>query len=238
MFFKSDNLKSENFRSIIKQQETVELGGEATTDNSDNKISSKEETNKKSALTLYLLLCVFVVSSGSFQFGYNFSSLNPCTYLIKLFIKEHSFFFDDLNLELASLNGQETMNASSQAAAQIRNVRQANADRTEKRVEYFWAVLNGLFVIGGMLAAVSSKHLLYLLGQKRTLFCNNLFGVAGACLCLFVSSTKSPGQLMISRFLFGFQCGMLTCVSPIYLNEIAPPKLRVIISLNFISNII
>jgi MFS family permease len=98
--------------------------------------------------------------------------------------------------------------------------------RIDEILEIYWAVVNTLFVAGGMVGALTSKSVINRLGRKRCLFFMNMFGVAGACLALAAPYVKSTACLMICRLLFGYQSGMLTCVSPIYLSEIAPLSLR------------
>jgi MFS family permease len=87
-------------------------------------------------------------------------------------------------------------------------------------------VLNSLFVVGGMMGALTSKPVINRFGRKKCLFFMNMFGVTGASLTLIVPYVNSTACLMISRLLFGYQSGMLTCVSPIYLSEIAPLSMR------------
>jgi hypothetical protein len=70
----------------------------------------------KSGWTLNLILCCLCAATASFQFGYNISSLNSSSTLIKHFIGNHTFLFNvywekkaKFDQGEAWLNGNRTM---------------------------------------------------------------------------------------------------------------------------------
>lgn len=92
--------------------------------------------------------------------------------------------------------------------------------------EIYWALINGVYVIGGMMGALTSKFIIGRLGRKKSIIYHNCFGILGAILTLVASYTRVPEILVFARFLSGYQGGISMCVTPIYLNEIAPIALR------------
>jgi MFS family permease len=191
------------------------------TDENIQPTPSLPTTTIKSKFTLYLFLCVLTVSSGAFQFGYNISSLNPLTYTIKAFISDNTATFKTYHDQLAAVSNT-TSNITEEQSNRIKTL-EASIDEW---LEVYWAILNSLFVVGGMIGALTSKLVINRLGRKRCLFFLNMFGVAGGVLALIAPYLQSAWSLLVSRLFFGYQSGLLTCVSPIYLSEIAPLSLR------------
>lgn len=93
-----------------------------------------------------------------------------------------------------------------------------------------WAITNSLFVFGGMFGAFSSKYVLEYLGRKKGILFHYIFSTCGAIFALIAPQFSSPyfaiGLIMLSRFFFGLQGGMMCGIVPTYLNEIAPAALR------------
>jgi len=73
---------------------------------------------------------------------------------------------------------------------------------------YIWPILNALFVIGGMTGALTSKYVLDYLGRKKGILFNFMFGIVSSILVFISIYVKSPGCIIVSRFLFGIQGGM------------------------------
>lgn len=98
--------------------------------------------------------------------------------------------------------------------------------RIERATEIIWTMINGLFVAGGLIGALTSKYVLDFLGRKKGIFFNGLFTLVGGILVFIAFYAKSPVCLIISRFLFGIQGGMACSLVPTYLSEISPNSLR------------
>ncbi|CAF0876193.1 unnamed protein product [Brachionus calyciflorus] len=62
-------------------------------------ITEKKEHQTNQNWTLFLFLCVLTVTSASFQFGYNISSLNPPTDILKEFIGNNTYIFEQYHIE-------------------------------------------------------------------------------------------------------------------------------------------
>lgn len=104
------------------------------------------------------------------------------------------------------------------------------------------------FVLGGLVGALTSKHVMDRFGRKHSIIFHLLFSIAGsialfmasrfassqACVNIFEAdfakvpaSTKiGPLFLKLGRFLQGIQGGLSCSLIPTYLSEIAPSKLR------------
>ena len=78
----------------------------------------------------------------------------------------------------------------------------------EKNEKYIWPLVNALFVIGGMIGALTSKYVLDYLGRKKGILFNCLFGLIASVIVFISPYLKSPICLMVSRLLFGIQGGM------------------------------
>lgn len=107
-------------------------------------------------------------------------------------------------------------------------------DESLKKIEdqntFLWAITNSLFVVGGMFGAFSSKYVLESFGRKKGILFHYIFSTVGAILALIAPQFTSPvisiGAIMVSRFCFGIQGGMMCGIVPTYLNEVAPAALR------------
>lgn len=83
-----------------------------------------------------------------------------------------------------------------------------------------------LFVVGGMIGAFGSKYVLDFLGRKKGIMFHYLFTITGSVLVFIAPYINSPECVIISRFLFGIQGGLMCGLIPTYLNEISPKALR------------
>ncbi len=73
--------------------------------------------------------------------------------------------------------------------------------------------------IGGSIGGTVAEKL----GRRTTLLLNNFFFIGAAALMYFA---QESWELIVGRFIAGLGCGIVTCVVPMYLGEIAPPNLR------------
>lgn len=193
--------------------------------------------------------------------GYNLSSFNSCTYLLKSFISSNSIILGSYSRQLTHLNNranelkhnqdmtleelleQVTNNPSFESenlaeelnmtlidwilsANQVIDERKKVSTDLEKKTELYWAFLNSLFVVGCLAGSLSFRPVLSCVGQRRTIAYHNIFSIVASVLVLIVPYVKSAELLVFARFLSGYQTGVLVCVSPIYLSEIAPIHLR------------
>jgi len=89
-----------------------------------------------------------------------------------------------------------------------------------------WTFTTSLFVVGGMIGAFSSKYVLEYFGRKKGIIFHYVFTISGSILVLIAPAINFPSCVLISRFFFGVQGGMMCGLIPTYLNEISPKALR------------
>jgi len=107
-------------------------------------------------------------------------------------------------------------------------------DAGKKKLEtagyIIWGITNSLFVIGGMIGALTSKYVLDSFGRKNGILFHYLFSIIGSILLFlppFLQMSKAgPILVKLGRFFQGIQGGMSCSLVPIYLSEIAPTQLR------------
>ena len=73
--------------------------------------------------------------------------------------------------------------------------------------DYYFILINCLFVIGGMVGAYKSKRILDNFGRKKGILIHYVFSLIGSILVYTSPIIRSPVCLGISRFLFGVQGG-------------------------------
>ena len=129
-------------------------------------------------------------------------------------------------LTSSSLKLNETLAASSQNLADNKLKLDAAKVNVDKVNKLLWTITNVLFVIGGMIGAFGSKYVLDFLGRKKGILFHYLFTIVGSILVLIAPYVQSPECVIISRFLFGVQGGLMCGLIPTYLNEISPKALR------------
>ena len=85
---------------------------------------------------------------------------------------------------------------------------EAGRQKVERFNEILWTVLNSLFVVGGMVGALTSKYVLDFLGRKKGIIFNSGIGLLAAILVFVSFYAKSPVCLILSRLFYGIQGGM------------------------------
>ena len=99
----------------------------------------------------------------------------------------------------------------------------------QKQNTLLWTITNSMFVIGGMFGAFSSKFILESFGRKKGILFHYIFSITAAIaafVAFYLDTTVAVYLIMVSRFLYGVQGGMMCSIVPTYLNEVAPAALR------------
>ncbi|XP_013188183.2 glucose transporter type 1 isoform X1 [Amyelois transitella] len=89
-----------------------------------------------------------------------------------------------------------------------------------------FSIIVSIFAVGGMIGCPLASWLSEKQGRKGALFFNAIIGVIGALLMGFSKISSSVEMLIIGRFVIGINCGFATTVSPTYVSEVAPLRLR------------
>lgn len=74
-------------------------------------------------------------------------------------------------------------------------------------------------VLGTFLTGIFSHRL----GRKKTMLLSTIIFIIGSLLC---AVSRSADQLLLARTFFGIAIGMASFITPVYISEIAPEKIR------------
>ncbi|KAI9292980.1 general substrate transporter [Neoconidiobolus thromboides FSU 785] len=93
--------------------------------------------------------------------------------------------------------------------------------------DLMWGFIIGVLALGAIVGAVLSSQLIFKFGFKLLFYIQVLFFVLGELILVF---SYNNAMLVISRFILGVSCGLITVALPTYLVQIATIKYRNIIS--------
>jgi len=96
----------------------------------------------------------------------------------------------------------------------------------ESTTKSIFSVLVSMFVVGGMIGALSGGSLAEKIGRKRGLILSGVLGLLGAIFSGVAEPADSWELLLVARLIVGLSSGLYTVLAPMYLSEIAPVKLR------------
>ncbi|KAK5021905.1 hypothetical protein LTS07_010487 [Exophiala sideris] len=102
-----------------------------------------------------------------------------------------------------------------------------NLDPTSSYTANILGACNALFNFGLAIGSLFQGWLCDVVGRKKA------FAVAGACSLIgaaLITGSVTIEMLIVVRLLHGFGLGMLICLVPLYLTEVAPPKTRGLLS--------
>ncbi|KAL0268396.1 UNVERIFIED_CONTAM: hypothetical protein PYX00_010357 [Menopon gallinae] len=93
-------------------------------------------------------------------------------------------------------------------------------------LEALWSSIVSIFVIGGVIGSFAGSASADRWGRKGSIIMTDILGLV-ASLCFILSKEVSSVEaLLIGRFIIGLSSGLSTAVTPMYLTELAPLKLR------------
>ena len=90
----------------------------------------------------------------------------------------------------------------------------------------YFSIATSLFLVGGIIGALSTAWVADTLGRKRGLVYVQIVSIIGAMLGVCCKPIYSFEMLFISRFLVGFSSGMNTGLVSLYVSEISPVYMR------------
>ncbi|KAL1732920.1 general substrate transporter [Schizophyllum commune] len=88
--------------------------------------------------------------------------------------------------------------------------------------DFTFSVVTSVFTVGGLIGSIGSNVISDKWGRKGASRTSSLFVAVGAGL---MAASNSISMLAIGRILVGVGAGIGLCVGPVYLAEIAPPKI-------------
>jgi len=134
----------------------------------------------------------------------------------------------DISLEMQ--NKSDVLNASIVGGSAKLALSKEKLDEGAKKIEsvktLLWTLTTSIFVVGGMIGALTSKYVAQFFGRKKGILFHYVFVIIGGVLCVIAPLINSPECVMLARFLFGVQGGMACGLIPTYLAEISPNALR------------
>ena len=97
---------------------------------------------------------------------------------------------------------------------------------SEAQVDFIFALIVSIFCVGGCIGALLTALVAHRLGRKEGLLWNNLLVLLASPMMASARSMSSYELLILGRLLIGINAGLNAGLAPLYLNEIAPVKLR------------
>ncbi|TRM62904.1 general substrate transporter [Schizophyllum amplum] len=88
--------------------------------------------------------------------------------------------------------------------------------------DFTFSIVTSVFTVGGLLGSLGSNYVSDKWGRKGAARASSLFVAVGAGL---MAASQSVAMLAIGRILVGVGSGIGLCVGPVYLAEIAPPRI-------------
>lgn len=106
------------------------------------------------------------------------------------------------------------------------NLRRTGEPLTSGSLINTYALLVAIFAVGGMLGGLLAGWWADYFGRKYGMLINNAFGIGAAALMFFSRMAWSYEMMIVGRFLVGFNCGLYTGLTPLYLSEISTAQTR------------
>ncbi|XP_074661294.1 solute carrier family 2, facilitated glucose transporter member 1-like [Tubulanus polymorphus] len=97
---------------------------------------------------------------------------------------------------------------------------------TQSQITIVWSIVVSAFAVGGMFGGVSAGWWGDRFGRKKAMLICNVFCITAALLMGLSKKAGSFEMLIIGRLIIGFGSGIYTGLTPLYLTEVAPVKLR------------
>jgi len=198
-------------------------------------MGSDEKPKYTSTFVLCVLMCVF---AGSFQYGFNISSVNGPAEFVKdrLYpippeIENCTLSLYDSKTEDIPLNPQpcDERNVTDkdifpQCRCTIEQEKSLNDEILSQDDKFSFAV--AIFTVGGIVGSFSTGFLVTKFGRKNTQMINMFLSIAAGGLYMGAFYMKSSIMLIIARILVGAFAGLATGVCPMYILELSPASIR------------
>ncbi|XP_043925991.1 solute carrier family 2, facilitated glucose transporter member 2 [Protopterus annectens] len=167
---------------------------------------SKKPEEKE--LTYTLILAVFTAVLGSLQFGYGIGVINAPQEII------------ERHYNLIIL-GSENINVSEKLSATEPSFVPKDAS-----VTMYWSLSVSIFCIGGMISSFFVGVIADKLGRIKAMSVVNALALIGALLMGLAKLGPSHIMVIAGRAVTGLYCGLSSGLTPMYIGEVSPTKLR------------
>ena len=177
-----------------------------------------------SKLTWYNIGICLIVSWGGYAYGYGFAifvtSLGQPTFYEYFDLDREHVSFPVLGKKLI-VSAATSNYTAKQAFLRPRHGHRANLSSS------ILGAINALFNFGLAIGALAQGWLVDYIGRKKAFYIAATAALIGAAL---ITSSVTIAMLIAVRLLHGFGLGMLICLVPLYLTEVAPPRQRGVLS--------
>ncbi|XP_044231430.1 solute carrier family 2, facilitated glucose transporter member 1 [Thunnus albacares] len=89
-----------------------------------------------------------------------------------------------------------------------------------------WSLSVSIKDFGALLGSLGVKYLADSYGRRNSILIVNCLSVVGACLMFASKASESFEVLILGRLVFGFFCGLVMSLNPLYIQEVSPVNLR------------
>ncbi|KAF5283740.1 hypothetical protein FQA39_LY17237 [Lamprigera yunnana] len=97
---------------------------------------------------------------------------------------------------------------------------------TNAELSFLWSAVVSIFLVGGTIGSLSGSWLADYLGRRGAAIVAASLFILGSAFFLVTKFLNRVELLFVGRFVVGLSAGLTTCVTPMYLIELAPLYLR------------
>lgn len=187
---------------------------------------STEDERKTKYFILSIFICVF---AGSFQYGYNISSVNG----VAEFVKDRLYPYNGTEQVLLNGNALKCFNIeecdeciNANCTMGYDEVSLVHFKNHQSVQDSSFAFQVGIFAVGGIIGSFLTKVLTTKFGRKGSQAINMFISIAGAANFIGAYQYSSPACFTVARILLGIFSGFATGVCPMYIIELASKKDR------------
>ncbi|KAK7096145.1 hypothetical protein V1264_005480 [Littorina saxatilis] len=104
--------------------------------------------------------------------------------------------------------------------------RRNGVEMSETKTTSLFALIVAIFAVGGCCGGVMAGWWSNYFGRKNGMTVNAAIGFVAAALMFFSKMGRTYEMIIVGRLLIGFNCGLYTGLTPLYLSEISTPNIR------------
>ncbi|XP_066247949.1 solute carrier family 2, facilitated glucose transporter member 5-like [Euwallacea similis] len=101
-----------------------------------------------------------------------------------------------------------------------------NITLTSSQLDILWSSIVSVFLIGGSVGSLTGSLLADKIGRRGSLAISSVLGVIAGIMFGGSKGVNSIEMLFIGRIFGGLSAGLITTIMPMYLMELAPPRLK------------
>lgn len=173
-----------------------------TRGNTPGRMSSTPPLRPYNSYTSNLIISIAVAALGTLQFGYHIAELNAPQQVLSC--SEFSIPFEDTPYEDTYLGRHGLKQCIPLTNSQI-------------------GLITSIYSIGGLVGSFYAGRLADVYGRKMVSLVTSIVSIIGSIMLFYANSFW---QLMLGRIIVGLACGIFVVITPLYINEVTPLKIR------------